>query len=107
MFLLRFIYTQSLHEVLSPQHKKTAWQKKIFLDIFQPAHDRKLASIARRMRHKGLIDKTFVKPNGLTYVVPKGSTEKVRIYDTEDLEQFADGRDISEFDVSHPDLEDV
>ena len=29
------------------------------------------------------------------------------IYDTEDLEQFADGRDINEFDVSYADLEEV
>ena len=103
----RFIYTQSLHEVLSPQHKKTAWQKKVFLDIFQPSHDRRLASMARNMKYKGLIEKTFVRPNGLTYVVPKGSTDKVRIYDTEDLEQFADGRDMDEFDVSYKDLEEV
>ena len=45
--------------------------------------------------------------NGLTYVVPKGSTDKVRIYDTDDLEQFADGRDMNEFDVSYADLEEV
>ena len=59
------------------------------------------------MRYEGLIDKTFVRPNGLTYVVPKGSTAKVQIYDTDDLEQFADGRDINEFDVSYTDLEEV
>ena len=63
--------------------------------------------MARNMKYKGLIEKTFFMPNGLTYVVPKGSTDKVRIYDTEDLEQFADGRDMNEFDVSYADLEEV
>ena len=96
-----------LHEVLSPQHIKTSHKKKIFLNIFQPSHDRRLASIARRMRNEELIAKTFVKPNGLTVVVPLESTEKVRIYDIEDLEVFANGRDINEFDVSKTYLEDA
>ena len=77
------------------------------MNIFQPAHDRRLASIARRMKNEGLIDKTFVRPNGLTYVVPNGSMDKVSIYDIEDLEAFADGRDIDEFDVSRTDLEEA
>ena len=89
-----------LHEVLDLKFKKTAFEKKIFLDIFQPAHDRRLASIARKMKAKGLISKTFVRPNGLTHVVPNGSSEKVRIYDDEDLEAFCDGRGLAEFDVS-------
>ena len=91
-----------LHSVLSPQHIKTCREKKVFLNIFQPAHDRRLASIARRMRFEKLIAKTFVKANGLTVVVPLKSTEKVFIYDIEDLEVFATakGRDINEFDVS-------
>ena len=96
-----------LHEVLDPHHKKKAHEKKTYLDIFQPAHDRRLASIARKMKSKGLISKTFVKPNGLTVVVPLQSTEKVRIYDTEDLEAYTDGRDISEFDVSEMNLEEA
>ena len=104
---LRFIYTLSLHEVLSLQFKKAANEKKIFLDIFQPAHDRRLAFIARRMRSEGLITNTFVKPNGFTYVIPKGSTNKVKIYDIDDLAQFADGRDVNEFDESYTDLEEV
>ena len=107
MFFERFIYTQMLHEVLDFKHKKTSFEKKIFLDIFQPAHDRKLASIARKMKNAGLIGKTFVRPNGLTMVVPKDSTERVRIYDIEDLEAFANGRDINEFDVSQTNLEEA
>ena len=59
------------------------------------------------MRYEGLIEKTFVKPNGFTYVIPKGSANKVQIYDTDDLTQFADGRDINEFDVTYTDLEEV
>ena len=96
-----------LHEVLDPQHKKTAHQKKIYLDIFQPAHDRRLASIARKMWREGLIKNTFVKPNGLTVVVPLNSTEKVKIYDIEDLKAFANGRHIGEFDVSEMNLEEA
>ena len=103
----RFIYTHSIHEVLDLKHKKAAHEQKIFLDIFQPAHDRRLASIARKMKHKGLISKTFVRPNGLTHVVPNGSSEKIRIYDEEDLEVFCDGRSISEFDDSQLDLEEA
>ena len=100
----RFIYTQTIHEVLDLKHKKAAHKKKIFLDIFQPAHDRRLASIARRMRYEGLISKTFVRPNGLTYVVPNESSEKIRIYDEDDLEAFCDDRSIAEFDVNQSDL---
>ena len=59
------------------------------------------------MKNEGLIDKTFVRPNGLTYVVPNGSTDKVPIYDSEDIEAFANGRDIDEFDVSRADLEEA
>ena len=77
------------------------------MNIFQPAHDRRLASIARRMKNEGLIDKTFVRPNGLTYVVPNGPTEKVPIYNTRDMEAFATGREIDEFDMYRTDLEEA
>ena len=103
----RFIYTQMLHEVLDLKHKKKCHQKQIFLDIFQPAHDRRLASIARRMRNEGLISKTFVRPNGLTHVVPNGSSEKVRIYNEEDLEAFCDDRSVADFDLSQMDLDEA
>ena len=41
---------------------------------------------------------------GLTMVVPRDYTERVRIYDIEDLEAFANGRNIVEFDVSQTNL---
>ena len=98
-----------LHDVLSPQNYRKSLEKKIFLNIFQPTHDRRLASIARRMRYEQVIAKTFVKANGLTVVVPLESSEKVFIHDIEDLEVFATakGRDINEFDVSTTNLEDA
>ena len=93
--------------MLSPKHKNAARQNQIFLNIYQPAHDRRLASIARKMRNEGLIYDTYVRPNGLTTVVPNGSKKKVRIYDDEDLETFSRGRNIEEFDVSTTNLEDA
>ena len=93
--------------MLSLKHKREAHKKQIFLNIFQPAHDRKLASIARRLRTEGLIADTFVKPNGFTIVVANDSMEKVRIYDDKDLEAFAHGRNLDEFDISTTSLKEA
>ena len=77
------------------------------MDVFQPAHDRRLASIARRMKVEGLIHDSFVRPNGLTIIVTKETRGKVRIYDEEDLKLYLDGRALSEFDVSKLSLEEA
>ena len=62
VFSERFIYTQMLHEVMDPKHRNISYEKKIFLNIFQLAHDRRLASIARKMKNAGLIDETLIRP---------------------------------------------
>ena len=103
----RFIYTKTLSDVLSPAHYKSAHEKSIFLNKFQPAHDLRLRTIARKMRNEGLISKTFAKMNGLTVVVPNGSTQKVRIYDEDDLVQFAGGRNLSDFYTDQSNFEDM
>ena len=86
-------------ELLNPKHRKNAHEKGIYLNIYQPAHDLKLATIARKMRNAQIFDDTFVTMSGLTIVVTKGQNEKVGIYNLKDLEPYAaaQGKSMSEF----------
>ena len=54
--------------------------------------------MARRMREEGLISQAFVKNNALTYVRPNGSSQKIPIYEEGDLQKYAGGRNLKEFD---------
>ena len=94
------MYSRHMSEILNPKYRKNACLKGIFLNIFQPAHDRQLARMARRMKRAGLIQDTYVNLSGLTIVRTKGKNEKVEIYKREDLKQVAaaEGRNLSEFD---------
>ena len=86
-------------ELLDPKHRKNAREKGIYLNIYQPAHDLKLAAIARKMRNAGIFYDTFSSMSGLTVVVTKGEKKKVGIYNLEDLKPYAaaEGKSMSEF----------
>ena len=57
--------------------------------------------MARKMRSAGLITDTFVNTKSVTIIVTNDANEKVPIFNESDLEPYAEGRDVSEFDVSH------
>ena len=86
-----------MFKVLDPKHRRKSHQTGIYLNIFQPSHDRQLAMMCRNMKAEGLIKDTFVNMRCLTVVVPNGSGNKVMIYNASDLVQFAGGRNIAEF----------
>jgi len=97
---VEFMYSQVMSQILHPKHIKNAHLKGIFLNIFQPAHDRHLGRMARRMKKAELIHDTYSNLSRLTIVLTKGKKEKVEIRSREDLETFAEakGRRLSEFD---------
>ena len=53
------------------------------------------------MRSAGLITDTFVNMKSVTVIITNEENEKVPILNVSDLEPYAEGRDVSEFDVSH------
>ena len=95
-----------MREILHPKHRKNAHLKGIYLNIFQPFHDRKIGIIARRMKKAGLLHDSFSTLSGLTVAVSLEKREKFAINDLKDLERFAEakGRTMSEFDFG---MEDV
>ena len=56
--------------------------------------------MARKMRSAGLITDTFVNMKSVTVIVTNDANEKVTILSVSDLEPYAEGRELSEFDVS-------
>ena len=46
-----------------------------------------------------MVSQAFASTNALTYIRPNDSGKKVPIYDDEDLEKFAGGRDLTNFDA--------
>ena len=81
----------------------------IYLNIFQPSHDRHLSGIARGMRRAGLLYSAHVNTQSLTIVQTQKGATKHPIYNVEDLEPFLGGREISEFEFtdSQVSLQDV
>ena len=92
------MYTETLRNVLKKQNRKKLTDEIIFLNVFQPAHDRRLSRIARNMRHLGVIYNTFVNVTTcLTMVVAEENGRAYPIYCDSDLAHFSDGREIAEF----------
>ena len=95
----RFVYTETLRNVLKKKNRKELKDEIIFLNVFQPAHDRRLSRIARNMRHLGVIYNTFVNVTTcLTMVVAVENGPAYPIYSDSDLDYFSDGREIAEFE---------
>ena len=86
-----------LFKVLDPKYRRKSHLTGIYLNIFQPSHDRQLAKMCRNMKAEGLIKDTFVNMKCLTVVVPNSSGKKVMIYNVSDLVQFSGGRELAEF----------
>ena len=89
-----------MSEVLHPRHRKNSHSEGIYLNIFQPSHDRHLGRMARRMRDEKLIEDTFPNLSGLNIVLTKGKRERVEIRTRGDLEPFAtaNGRKLADFE---------
>ena len=87
-------------EVLHPKHRHNAHLTGIYLNIFQPSHDRQLASMAKKMRSAGLMTDTFVNMKSVTVIVTNDANEKVPILNVSDLEPYAERRELGELDVS-------
>ena len=93
------MYTEILKKVMKKKNWKNLEGEVIFLNVFQPAHDRRLSRIARNMRDAGVISNTFVNVTTcLTMVVAEENGRAFPIYCDSDLNQFSDGREILEFE---------